>query len=389
MTYKHTVYAAYLGYITQAIINNLAPLLFLTFMAEFHISLQKITLLVTVNFLIQLAIDFLSAKYADKLGYRACIVSAHILCATGLVSMAILPYILPSSFFALLISVVIYALGGGLIEVLISPIVEACPSDDKSSAMSLLHSFYCWGCVAVVLCSTVFLRVAGRGFWPLLAVLWAILPLFNAFLFSKVPIARLTDSDTSKSLKELFSSRLFICLFLLMLAAGASEQSMSQWASAFCESGLHVSKTVGDILGVCLFSVFMGFSRVLHAKFGSKYSIKKCLCASALLCVVCYAVTALSPFPLLSLAGCALTGFSVGILWPGTFSLAASACPSGGTAMFAILALAGDLGCAGGPTLVGFVSGAFDSNLKAGLLAAIIFPVILIFFSRFIKEQTD
>lgn len=378
LNYQHTIYASYLGYITQAIVNNLAPLLFITFIDSFGISLQKITLLVTVNFCTQLLVDLIAAKFVDRIGYRPCIVAAHIFAFLGLVSMALLPGLLPDAYTGLLISVVLYAIGGGIIEVLISPIVEACPTDNKASIMSLLHSFYCWGTVAVVVLSTAFLALAGREHWRILPCLWAVVPLLNSLFFTRVPIATLTGEDEGMTLRELFSQKIFWLFVLLMLMAGASEQAMSQWASAFAESGLGVSKTIGDLAGPCMFSILMGSSRVFYAKFSEKVNLLSFIIGSCCLCVFAYLLAALSPNPILALVGCGLCGLSVGILWPGVFSIASARCPRGGTAMFAFLALAGDAGCGGGPTLVGMVSGAFNDNLNAGLLAAIVFPIILI-----------
>lgn len=376
--WRHTQYASYLGYITQAVVNNLAPLLFLIFQEVYRIPLEQITLLVTVNFCVQLSVDMLSTRFVDKIGYRPCIVAAHFFAAAGLAGLGVFPRLLPDPFAGLLAAVFLYAIGGGLIEVLISPIVEACPTENKASVMSLLHSFYCWGSVGVILLSTLFLGAFGKGAWTVLALLWALLPLFNAFWFWRVPIARLTEEGEALPLSKLFSQKLFWIFAALMVAAGACELSMSQWASAFAESGLGVSKTVGDLAGPCFFAVLMGCARVVYAKVGHKLNLLNAQWMCGLLCVVAYLMTALSPIPVLALLGCGLCGFSVGILWPGTFSVAARYLPKGGTAMFALLALFGDLGCTGGPTLVGFVSGAFGGELKMGLLAAVVFPMLLI-----------
>lgn len=376
--WRHTQYASYLGYITQAVVNNLAPLLFLIFQEVYRIPLEQITLLVTVNFCVQLSVDMLSTRFVDKIGYRPCIVAAHFFAAAGLAGLGVFPRLLPDPFAGLLAAVFLYAIGGGLIEVLISPIVEACPTENKASVMSLLHSFYCWGSVGVILLSTLFLGAFGKGAWTVLALLWALLPLFNAFWFWRVPIARLTEEGEALPLSKLFSQKLFWIFAALMVAAGACELSMSQWASAFAESGLGVSKTVGDLAGPCFFAVLMGCARVIYAKVGHKLNLLNAQWMCGLLCVVAYLMTALSPIPVLALLGCGLCGFSVGILWPGTFSVAARYLPKGGTAMFALLALFGDLGCTGGPTLVGFVSGIFDGELKMGLLAAVVFPMLLI-----------
>ena len=376
--WRHTQYASYLGYITQAVVNNLAPLLFLIFQEVYRIPLEQITLLVTVNFCVQLSVDMLSTRFVDKIGYRPCIVAAHFFAAAGLAGLGVFPRLLPDPFAGLLAAVFLYAIGGGLIEVLISPIVEACPTENKASVMSLLHSFYCWGSVGVILLSTLFLGAFGKGAWTVLALLWALLPLFNAFWFWRVPIARLTEEGEALPLSKLFSQKLFWIFAALMVAAGACELSMSQWASAFAESGLGVSKTVGDLAGPCFFAVLMGCARVIYAKVGHKLNLLNAQWMCGLLCVVAYLMTALSPIPVLALLGCGLCGFSVGILWPGTFSVAARYLPKGDTAMFALLALFGDLGCTGGPTLVGFVSGIFDGELKMGLLAAVVFPMLLI-----------
>ena len=376
--WRHTQYASYLGYITQAIVNNLAPLLFLIFQEVYRIPLEQITLLVTVNFCVQLSVDMLSTRFVDKIGYRPCIVAAHFFAAAGLAGLGVFPRLLPDPFVGLLAAVFLYAIGGGLIEVLVSPIVEACPTENKASVMSLLHSFYCWGSVGVILLSTLFLGAFGKGAWTVLALLWALLPMFNAFWFWRVPIARLTEEGEALPLGKLFSQKLFWIFAALMVAAGACELSMSQWASAFAESGLGVSKTVGDLAGPCFFAVLMGCARVVYAKVGHKLNLLNAQWMCGLLCVAAYLLAALSPVPVLALLGCGLCGFSVGILWPGTFSVAARYLPKGGTAMFALLALFGDLGCTGGPTLVGFVSGAFGGELKMGLLAAVVFPVFLI-----------
>lgn len=378
LNYKHTIYASYLGYITQAIVNNLAPLLFLIFKDSFGIPIGKITLLITVNFFIQLIVDLLSARFVDKIGYKVCIVFAHISAAAGIGGLAVFPYIFPDAYMGMMTAVVLYAVGGGLIEVLVSPIVEACPTDNKASVMSLLHSFYCWGTVAVIGISTLSMSLLGKENWMILACIWALVPVFNAVYFSLVPIETLTEEGEGMSFKELFSMNAFWIFFLLMITAGASEQSMSQWASAFAESGLGVSKTVGDLAGPCMFAVFMGSARVFYAKFSERIDLLSFIVGSGVLCIFSYLLAVISPSPALSLAGCALSGLSVGILWPGVFSLASARYPRGGTAMFALLALAGDLGCSGGPTLVGMVSGLLGDNLKTGLAAALVFPALLV-----------
>lgn len=377
--YQNTMYACFVGYIVQAIVNNFVPLLFLTFESSYGIPLSQITMLITFNFGIQLLVDLLSAKFVDKIGYRVSIVMAHIFAALGLAGLVALPDLLSNAFAGLLIAVVIYAIGGGLIEVLISPIMESCPSENKEKAMSLLHSFYCWGHVGVVLLSTLFFWFFGIADWKILALLWVIIPVCNGILFCKVPIAPLIEEgETGMSLRELCKNRIFWILMLMMMCAGASEQAVSQWASTFAEQGLGVSKTIGDLAGPMSFAILMGSARAFYGKFGDRIDLDKFMQASSLLCIVSYLCISLSPSPLFSLIGCSLCGLSVGIMWPGTFSKASAALRNGGTAMFALLALAGDVGCSGGPTLVGFATGLASDNLKKGILAGIIFPILLI-----------
>lgn len=377
--YQNTMYACFVGYIVQAIVNNFVPLLFLTFESSYGIPLSQITMLITFNFGIQLLVDLLSAKFVDKIGYRVSIVMAHIFAALGLAGLVVLPDLLPNAFAGLLIAVVIYAIGGGLIEVLISPIMESCPSENKEKAMSLLHSFYCWGHVGVVLLSTLFFWFFGIADWKSLALLWVIIPVCNGILFCKVPIAPLIEEgETGMSLRELCKNRIFWILMLMMMCAGASEQAVSQWASTFAEQGLGVSKTIGDLAGPMSFAILMGSARAFYGKFGDRIDLDKFMQASSLLCIVSYLCISLSPSPLFSLIGCSLCGLSVGIMWPGTFSKASAALRNGGTAMFALLALAGDVGCSGGPTLVGFVTGLASDDLKKGILAGILFPILLI-----------
>lgn len=377
--YQNTMYACFVGYIVQAIVNNFVPLLFLTFESSYGIPLSQITMLITFNFGIQLLVDLLSAKFVDKIGYRVSIVMAHIFAALGLAGLVVLPDLLPNAFAGLLIAVVIYAIGGGLIEVLISPIMESCPSENKEKAMSLLHSFYCWGHVGVVLLSTLFFWFFGIANWKILALLWVIIPVCNGILFCKVPIAPLIEEgEIGMSLWELCKNRIFWILMLMMMCAGASEQAVSQWASTFAEQGLGVSKTIGDLAGPMSFAILMGSARAFYGKFGDRIDLDKFMQASSLLCIVSYLCISLSPSPLFSLIGCSLCGLSVGIMWPGTFSKASAALRNGGTAMFALLALAGDVGCSGGPTLVGFVTGLASDDLKKGILAGILFPILLI-----------
>lgn len=383
-SYDSTMRACFTGYIVQAIVNNFAPLLFLTFQRTYHIPLQQITLLVTFNFGIQLLTDLLSVAFVDRMGYRASMVLAHILSALGLICLTVLPERMGHPFAGILISVIVCAVGGGLLEVLVSPVVEACPSTHKEKAMSMLHSFYCWGHVGVVLFSSIFFKLAGIENWKLLAVLWAVIPILNALIFTRVPIAPvLPEGEEGMTIVTLFQNRTFWLLFVMMICAGASEQSVSQWASLFAEKGLGISKTAGDLAGPMAFAFLMGASRAFYGNYGEKINLDRFMAVSSVLCILSYLCLVFMPVPVLSLAGCALCGLSVGILWPGTFSRASKALPAGGTALFALLALGGDIGCSGGPTLVGMVSGMCKGNLKAGILAALIFPVLLLTGAKF------
>ena len=385
--YKKTLVACYLGFVTQAITANFTPLLFLTFKNTYGIGFEKIALIPMVFYFTQLLIDFAAAKFVDKIGYRVCVVSSQVLSAAGLVLMAVLPELLPVPFAGILIAVVLYAIGSGLVEVLVSPIVEACPFENKGGMMSLLHSFYCWGAVAVILGSTLFFTVFGIENWKILTVLWAIIPFWNAFNFMFCPIERLVEEDQRMRTSQLLKLPLFWLLILLMICAGASEASMAQWASAFTESAMGVSKTVGDLAGPCLFAVFMGISRIVYGKLSEKLDLTKTMLACGGLCVLCYLTASLSAIPIIGLAGCALCGVSVGIMWPGTISISSQKCPRGGTAMFAFLALAGDLGATVSPSLVGGISNMAGGNLKAGLFAATAFPLLLIFGLIFLHRK--
>lgn len=395
--YQKTLLACYLGFITQAISANFAPLLFLRFHSEYGIPLGQIALISTTFFFTQLLVDLFCAKVVDRIGYRKCVVASEVLSALGLVGLAFLPGLFRrlltsgaaasdaalisagnAAFTGILISVVIYAIGSGLIEVLVSPIVEACPFENKDSVMSLLHSFYCWGSVGVILLSTVFFKLFGMEGWPVVACLWALIPLYNTFNFLSCPIERLTDEDNGLTITKLLKIPMFWIAILLMVCAGASELSMAQWASAYVESALGFSKSLGDLTGPCLFAVSMGICRVFYGKFGEKMDLLKFMLASGILCLICYLLAAVSANPLLGLLGCILCGFSVGIMWPGTISISSARIPLGGTAMFALLAMAGDLGGAAGPAIVGMITQNTGDNLKSGMLVASAFPLVLI-----------
>ena len=385
--YKKTLLACYLGFVTQAISANFVPLLFLTFKSTYGITLEKIAMIPLVFYLTQLLIDLAATKFADKIGYRTCVVISQVVSSVGLVLMAVLPEILPAPFIGILVSVVLYAIGSGLIEVLVSPIVEACPFDNKDGMMSLLHSFYCWGAMGVILGSTLFFAIFGVENWRILTFIWALVPLYNTFNFINCPIERLVEDGKSMGIRKLLKTPIFWLMILLMVCSGASEVAMAQWASAFTESALGVSKTIGDLAGPCLFAMFMGISRMLYGKFSAKLDLTKVMLVCGMMCAGCYLLASLSTLPILGLAGCAFCGFTVGIMWPGSISISSQNCPRGGTAMFAFLALAGDLGAMVSPTVVGSLSEMAGGNLKTGLLAATIFPIVLVVGLLILKKR--
>lgn len=377
-SYSRTLYACFTGYIVQAIVNNFAPLLFLTFQNSYGISMTQVTLLITFNFSIQLLVDILSVIFVDRIGYRASMIIAHFFAVVGLVFLMILPDMFENAFTGLTTAVAIYAVGGGLLEVLVSPVVEACPAKNKEKTMSLLHSFYCWGHMAVVFVSTAFFHLFGIEHWKVLACIWAVIPFVNMIFFTKVPVFSLVnEGEQGITIRQLLRKKIFWVLMIMMICAGASEQAVSQWASAFAETGLHVSKTMGDLAGPMLFAFLMGSARAFYGKYGERIDLDRFMIISSILCIIAYLCISLVPDPIVGFIGCALCGLSVGIMWPGVFSKAASDA-RGGTVMFALLALAGDVGCAGGPTVVGMVSGALDNNLNMGFLAGVLFPILLL-----------
>ncbi|MGI6199316.1 MAG: MFS transporter [Christensenellales bacterium] len=396
LTYKNTLHACYLGYVTQAIVNNLAPLLYIIFQDQYTVSFEQIGRLALINFVTQLIVDVISVRAVDKVGYRKAAVFAHAFSVLGLICLAALPNLLPDAYVGLVISVMLYAIGGGLLEVIVSPIVDSLPGDDNASAMSLLHSFYSWGQMAVILLTTFLLRFMGSSLWTLLPLLWALVPLFNLFAFLKVPLMPTVPEEHKTPLKTLLSSRFFMIAMLIMLCAGASEMTMVQWASLFAEKGLGVSKVVGDLAGPCLFALLMGLGRTAYGIWGNRVKIERMLVMSSGLCILCYLLAAFAPHPFFSLMGCAFCGLSIALMWPGTLSMSAARFPMGGTAMFGVLAIFGDLGCSVGPWLTGLVSDLIMKNpafvemansaqvtleqvgLKGGLTVGVVFPTILL-----------
>lgn len=384
--YNKTKIACYLGFITQAITSCFVPLLFLKFHNDYHISYGMIALIPTVFFITQIIIDLFCAKYVDKIGYRKSIIVSCIGAALGLFGLAFLPDIF-DPFVGIIICVILYAIGSGLVEVLCNPIITACPFDNKEATISLLHSFYCWGSVLTVVVSTTFFYIFGIENWKILSCLWALIPTINIFNFATCPIEQIVEEDKGMKPMELFSTPLFFVFMSLMVCAGASELAMAQWASAYTESALGFSKTLADLAGPCMFAVAQGTCRSLFGKYGDRLNLKNSMLYSGILCLICYILATIPDNSILRLIGCIVCGFSVGIMWPGTISLSAKRFPLGGTAMFAILAMAGDVGGSLGPIFVGRCAEIFNDNIRIGLITGCVFPIVLIISILLLKRK--
>lgn len=384
---RYTLFACYFGYITQAIINSLLPLLFVTLQHQFRLSVSQIGFMVSYNFIMQILVDLFAAKYADRIGYRRCMIWAHITAAVGIAGLGFFPFVLPDPYIGLLVCVTISAMGGGLIEALVGPIVQALPLERKESAIGILHSFYCWGHAGVVIFTTLFFQLAGTENWRLLCALWAVIPAANLILCGVCPMYQLDDEGETLPFRHIFKMKYFWLFVLLMLCAGAAEHAMVQWSSFFAEESLHITKAVGDLLGPCMFAILMGISRAVYGAFGDRLPLQKLLVITGFGCVSSYLLAVFSPIPILSLVGCGICGLTVGLMWPGSFNLCAKYCPKGGTAMFALLAVAGDLGCSAGPSVVSSAAALFDGQIKAGLLAATVFPMLLVMGVLSLKES--
>ena len=378
LSFEHTKTACYLGSISQSIVCGFLPLLFVIFNQDYGIPLAKVTLFATINFVIQLIMDFTSLFYIDRVSYRKTIVVAHLLAAGGFLFLGIVAPRVQNTYLAVLFSVMLFSAGGGLFEVLLSPIIEGCPSKNKAATMSMLHSMFAFGSIGVILLTNLLLFIFGKNNWHYIAIIWALIPFANAIYFLIVPINKIVDNNERTPLFKLFKKKSFLVFILIMFCSGASEIAMSQWASAFAESSLGVSKVMGDILGPCIFASMMALSRVLYSKLADRINLAKYLLACGFLTVACFLTAALSPVKIMALLACGFCGFTVGIMWPGTVSLTAKTYPMGGAAMFGVMALAGDIGCTSGPTLVGFVASAFGGELRMGLLISSIFPILLV-----------
>lgn len=376
-SYSRTKTACYLGFITQAIVANFTPLLFIVFSQEYNISLASLALIPALFYIVQLITDLLCAQFKN-LNYRRSIIISEITSSVGLVGLAFVPQLFANPLIGILICVCIYAVGSGLIEVLCSPIIEACPFENKEGMMSLLHSFYCWGAVGVILGSTLFFYIFGISNWRILTCIWALVPLYNIYNFSVCPIAPIVAGDEGMNMTDLLKSGRFWLFLVLMVSAGASESTMAQWTSAFAEASLGVEKAIGDIAGPCGFAFCMGIGRLWYGKKGRNIDLSKYMVGAGILCFLSYLLASLSSSPIVSLSGCMISGLSVGIMWPGSISLTSARIPKGGTALFALLALAGDTGGTLGPSLVGIATKSAENGIQSGILAASIFPAILV-----------
>ena len=377
-SYTLTKTASYIGYVVQAITINFTPLLFVCFMGQYSLSMREISALVTLTFVFQFSIDFLSVFLLRRVGYRALVLAAHALSCAGLVLLCVLPEIM-DSFLGLCIAVGVYSSGSGFIEVVVSPIIESCPSRNKAAQMSFLHSFYCWGQVAAVGISTLYFAFFGVEAWKTMTLIWACIPLLNILLFSLCPLDVDVTIGTSKPLRALFGRRDFLLLMLIIMCSGAAEIALSQWASAYCETALGVPKTVGDIAGPMGFAVCMGISRLGYAVLGDRLKLEWCMLASSVLCAIGYLIVSLSPSAVLSLVGFGVCGLSVGVLWPGAFSLASKRVEGGGS-MYALLSFSGDAGCTIGPLVCGLCASSFGDDIGIGLLISTVFPLALCIF---------
>ncbi len=393
LNYEHTRRCCYLAAVTCAIVNFYISLLFVTFRDTFGVTLEQLGFLATVNFVIQIFVDYLGAKLADRIGYRAVMIMSQLFQGVGFILLATLPYMMSAKYAALIISTIIYGIGSGLNEIVRNPIIEALPGDNKASKMSLLHSFYCWGCVIIIVFSALFFGLVGIDNWRYLTIGWSLVSFVCAVLFIKAPIAPLiAESKKSLSVKELITDKLFLVMLVLMLCSGAEEMALSQWVSMFVEKGLGISKTLGDLVGPCLFAIAMGVERTIFGKIGHKLDLLKSIIICSVLCIISYCLTTLFESPIIAIIGCILCGFSVGIMWPGVTSLATKYIPEGGTLLFGFISLFGDLGCAVGPALVGVVAGKvinaseYDA-LRTGIFSGIIFPVLMLVFSLILLKM--
>ncbi|HKL57172.1 MAG TPA: MFS transporter [Sphaerochaeta sp.] len=392
--YKSTIRACYLGNFVGALICNLAPLLYITFMSEFSLSFEQVGRLTLLNFFTQIVADIVFSRPVDKYGIRPFITLGHALAFIGLLMLAFSPRLFPANpYVGLMVATVVYSSGGGLFELLLSAIVQGIPNDSKERAMSLLHSFYAWGFIVVIVGTTLMLHLFGRENWPFVVLVWSIMPLVNFFNFMRVPIAPPVAEEHRTKIKTLFNSKYFLLVVFGIAVGGATEVSMSQWTSAFVESALLLPKAVGDLVGLCMFALFLGIGRAIYGKYGDRLPVWKAMFYGSLLCILCYLVAAASPWPLVSLFACTLTGLGSSLLWPGSVVIGAKHFPLAGASLFAMLAAAGDGGASVGPWLIGLTAdinptlvkilpwmrslGEGETALRSGMLIGVIFPTLM------------
>ena len=394
VSYKSTVIACYTGYFSQAIVVNLVPIIFIPLRERFGFSYSQLGLLILINFVTQILIDISLSKAADKYGLRIFAVVSHFLCVAGFLLFAFTPYFFAGQeFLGYMVSSVVFSAGGGLLEILLNPIIDAIPAKQKDRAMILLHSFYAWGQAAVVIITTLLLFFGVN--LTVIILLWAAIPFVNGFIFSKVPIAEKENKENIIKIRQLIKNPIFIIAFIAILFGSASEATMAQWASSFMQKGLGLPKITGDILGICGFAVMLGTGRALYGFYAKKVRLNKILIYSSFAAVICYFVVAVSPFDFLSIAACAVSGLCVSLMWPGTLVIASERLPLAGASMFALLSAGGDIGAAAAPFATGntidfFISrlGNEQSGLRLGILLSGLFPLAaLIFFAKLKKRQ--
>ena len=403
-SYKSTIAACYIGSFVQAIIVNTTPILFIPLREQFGLTFQQMGLLVLINFISQVGCDILFSNAIDKYGFRRFVVAAHGLAVVGLVLFAASPLLFDRPFAGFVTATIIFSGSGGLLELLLSPIVNAIPTDEKAGAMSVLHSFYSWGQAAVILLTTVLLFVFGRAWWQWIILIWTLVPLFNFFFLMRVPFAPNVPEEQRQGMDKILLKPFFIAALATILCGAAAELCISQWASAYLEEAMRLPKVVGDVGGVCLFAVMMGVGRLFYGMYGKKINVSLMMLIGTVGAAACYITVALSGTAVLSLLACGLCGLCVSLLWPGTLVVASEHYPLAGAWMFAILA-AGDIGASAGPWLMGvvaeqahrlpFLSGLLTQGmspdqlgLRAAMLVSALFPIIAFFCLRWMRKRT-
>ncbi|MCI8600772.1 MAG: MFS transporter [Oscillospiraceae bacterium] len=405
--YRATVRACYLGNLLQSC-GAIFAILFVPLRTLYGLTYTQYGLLVSVNFIVQVCSDILFSKPVERLGFRPFAVLSPILTSTGLVLFALAPVLFPGNvFFGFCVGMFVFAAAAGLQELLLSPILDGVPmpEEKKKKAMSLLHSFFAWGQIGAVLITTLLVWVLKAEQWQLITVLWALPPLVNVFLFAKAPLDAKVSAGNAMSLKQLFTSKIFLVVLLAIIFGGAAEVTMSQWASAFIEKGLNLPKLLGDMLGVCGFSLMLGLGRTLYGLKGDSISIHKVMIFGSLGAFCLYLLAALSGSPFVGMAACGLTGFCVSMLWPGSIVVASRELPLAGASMFALMSAGGDLGSSAASFLTGQVADRVEAMgltsfmgsavtpeqaaLRAGLFFAALFPICCFGINILLQWMTE